>query len=50
MTQIISKIEQLREQLNRMVSEASDHVELYELSTELDIWITRYYKQQISSF
>ena len=46
MTQIIENIEVLRERLNHMIANNSDSVELYEVSTELDTWITRYYKEQ----
>lgn len=45
-THISDNIEVLRKKLNQIVLKESDPKEIYTLSTELDIWIVRYYKQQ----
>ncbi len=46
MTQILENIEILRRRLNQMIADNSDNIELYEISTELDSWITKYYNEQ----
>lgn len=46
MAHIIENIEMLRERLNKMIIDNSDDAELYEISTELDFWITKYYQEQ----
>ena len=46
MTQIISNIEVLRDKLNQMMFKETDPRKIYTLSTELDYWIVKYYKQK----
>lgn len=45
-THISDNIEALRKKLNQIVLKQSNPKEVYTLSTELDTWIVRYYKQQ----
>ncbi len=46
MTHIMNNIEMLRERLNNMIESKTDTMKLYEISIELDTWITQYYKEQ----
>lgn len=46
MAHIIKNIEILQERLNKMISDKSDNMALYEISTELDAWIVKYYKER----
>lgn len=46
MTHTMDHIEKLRERLDSMIANKADNMELYEMSTELDTWITRYYTEQ----
>lgn len=46
MTHIIDNIENLREQMNKMITDKADNMKLYEISTELDAWIVQYYKEK----
>lgn len=47
MTHITDRIEVLQERLNKMiVKQDDDNNELYKLSTELDTWIVRFYKEK----
>ena len=45
MTHIMDNIEMLRERMNQMIANETDNIELYEISTELDNWITEYYRE-----
>lgn len=45
MTHIMEQIKTLQERLNKMITDKADNMKLYELSTELDTWIVKYYKQ-----
>ena len=45
-THISDNIEALRKKLNQIVLTERNPKEIYTLSTELDVWIVRYYKQQ----
>jgi len=46
MIDIKDNIEQLQEKLNKMIHNKSDSTKLYEISTELDDWIVKYYKHK----
>lgn len=46
MTHIMEKIEMLQERLNDMITNNSDNMKLYQISTELDTWIVKFYKEK----
>jgi len=46
MTHITSNIEVLQKKLNQMLIQDNDLMKVYSISTELDTWIVKYYKQQ----
>jgi len=46
MNSITSNIEELQTKLNQMLIQEHDLTKAYTISTELDTWIVKYYKQQ----
>lgn len=46
MTHVTDRIELLQERLNKMIINQDDHNELYKISTELDTWIVKFYKEK----